>query len=869
MPASVGLGFRTRGAARKDSRGKMETGPQLGPRSAAIQLPQGTTYSVELPWELNNTDYLRRVLCHVTFAMRPLYEEAVRTGRPTPPLKKHRRRDGSMMSSEDAEALPILRHILAHQAYYDKMLASPLSEADLKDHAQWLRAARGKLGATMESMKGVSRQFLEDSFQRASTLITASGQYFAIANIRDLWRTWRVHNDTKLLRLRDEPLADRAARAPSNMPSKHWRSWSGNKMNGQVSFEQSPSATAEPQVLQQSRDLDFVQQAMRAHPSSASVQESGCQAIRSITLRNQTKQVQAGRQGILEDVHKALKVHRSSATVTEAALGAVRNMTRDNPFNRALAGQLGILVDIQGAMRLHLASAALQSACCSVVQIVGHSNDIKDQAGNLGLLASVQAAMKSHQGSAAVQEEACRAVESIVSNHPGNRSRAGPQGTISDVQEAMRRHPASGGVQAAACAALHSLTFDNVNQAIAGRQGALEDIQSAMQRFRRSAPIQAAACGAVENMSADFVNRISAGRQGLLADIQAAMREHMGSAAIQAGACRAIRNMTLKIDTGAMASRKELQTAIHAAMKATHGSAFVAEEDVEQISGIHADNWTTAIRLGLLADVQAAMRSHQSSEIVQSAACSAVNTLVCTNEHRIQALARGLLADAHAAIRMHVGSAETQEQAMRVIDNLMDLGDDSHPVSTPKGLLESIKMSMLAHCRLPAVQAAACSAIYRIALATTDKEAVACLELVLDEVHNAMKAHQGSAEVQVAACRVIDIITDGDHQSRRDRAAAWASGGTFASESARRHGVAGRNSESVDTQQCGGGVRACIQAAVKAARNAMAAQEAAQGPFGGVPGETIACNKVEAAKSLRLRGRDRRSVQLPQHEDVG
>ena len=41
--------------------------PPTGP--VKVETSDGSGFDLWFPWELNNTDYLRRILCHVTFAL--------------------------------------------------------------------------------------------------------------------------------------------------------------------------------------------------------------------------------------------------------------------------------------------------------------------------------------------------------------------------------------------------------------------------------------------------------------------------------------------------------------------------------------------------------------------------------------------------------------------------------------------------------------------------------------------------------------------------------------------------------------------------------------------------------------------------------
>jgi hypothetical protein len=69
---------------------------------------------VAFPWELNNTDYLRRILGQFTLSLRPAYERAVTIGG----CSKVRTGDNYEIDSRRVDAFYILKHIIENHEHY-------------------------------------------------------------------------------------------------------------------------------------------------------------------------------------------------------------------------------------------------------------------------------------------------------------------------------------------------------------------------------------------------------------------------------------------------------------------------------------------------------------------------------------------------------------------------------------------------------------------------------------------------------------------------------------------------------------------------------------------------------------------------------
>ena len=76
---------------------------------------------VAFPWELNNTDYLRRILGQVTLSLRPLYQRAVTVGG----CVKVRTGDNYEIDPRRADAFYILKHIIENHEHYVEVMMPP------------------------------------------------------------------------------------------------------------------------------------------------------------------------------------------------------------------------------------------------------------------------------------------------------------------------------------------------------------------------------------------------------------------------------------------------------------------------------------------------------------------------------------------------------------------------------------------------------------------------------------------------------------------------------------------------------------------------------------------------------------------------
>lgn len=117
-------------------------------------------------------------------------------GRLMPKLPEGRRKD---VEPEDLDSYSaIVKHIKANIRYYAGVLR--MREEDVRETAEWLRDARDKLMA-IESLQGVSAQFLNRAFGNTEMLAVKCGSGHTEANVQRLKLQWYAHEESKKRRL--------------------------------------------------------------------------------------------------------------------------------------------------------------------------------------------------------------------------------------------------------------------------------------------------------------------------------------------------------------------------------------------------------------------------------------------------------------------------------------------------------------------------------------------------------------------------------------------------------------------------------------------------------------------------------------------
>jgi hypothetical protein len=186
--------------------------------------------------------------------------------------------------------------------------------------------------------------------------------------------------------------------------------------------------------------LQAVLDVMRAHPSSAAVQEAACVAVLQITHSADENKVAAGGAGAIEAVISTLNAHASHPGVQVYACWALANMAT-NDDNQAKAGCAGAFEAVIAAMNSHGAHAGLQEAACWALANLAANVDNEAKAGSAGAIETAVTAMNAHGANAGVQLYACEALKNICWTRCDLRSRARAAGAVAALDAALARFP--------------------------------------------------------------------------------------------------------------------------------------------------------------------------------------------------------------------------------------------------------------------------------------------------------------------------------------------------------------------------------------------------------------------------------------------
>lgn len=163
------------------------------PTSGQIQLKDGSTRNIQFPAELNNTDYLFRIVRHVTHSLRDVYGELI-TRRGVAPYVMN----GVTKDASTACAHTILKHMINNSRVYARSLSVP--ESDLLTAARALLQVRCDIAHDNTNGK-TSKTDVEDAFANAKLLVWHNPSLaFAKANLVRLEEQFKHHHRTKLQR---------------------------------------------------------------------------------------------------------------------------------------------------------------------------------------------------------------------------------------------------------------------------------------------------------------------------------------------------------------------------------------------------------------------------------------------------------------------------------------------------------------------------------------------------------------------------------------------------------------------------------------------------------------------------------------------
>ncbi|CAE7827948.1 unnamed protein product, partial [Symbiodinium sp. CCMP2456] len=130
-----------------------------------------------------------RILCNLTFALRPLYKAALRKQIPW-------QQDalGNEIAPESIDAYDALKHVSDNVSHYARALGQ--SADFLLSAVKHLLGARSKL-LVHEALGGVDRPFILESFKFAHRLTASSHVVFAQENLDRLQKQFEDHRNSK------------------------------------------------------------------------------------------------------------------------------------------------------------------------------------------------------------------------------------------------------------------------------------------------------------------------------------------------------------------------------------------------------------------------------------------------------------------------------------------------------------------------------------------------------------------------------------------------------------------------------------------------------------------------------------------------
>lgn len=145
-------------------------------------------FIIDQPWELNNTDYMHRVLWAMQGALAPTCRRLVDRGFSLP-------KDGSRnVNPEDADTHQLFRHLKENVDHYATELGQDVST--LKKLALQVLGMRNQLTHAV-AIKGFSREDVLSALKSAALLAAAARTRYVQRNIDSLEEQFKTHTASK------------------------------------------------------------------------------------------------------------------------------------------------------------------------------------------------------------------------------------------------------------------------------------------------------------------------------------------------------------------------------------------------------------------------------------------------------------------------------------------------------------------------------------------------------------------------------------------------------------------------------------------------------------------------------------------------
>ena len=185
------------------------TGTYDGPAWGEVYTKQmdGSSFAEPLPWELTNTDYIRRVLDQVGYSLQPVVEATVRANRAIVFQSQGPR------GQIGYDAYYLIKHIRYgnHINSYANLLGCATT-SQLDAALQYVFDNRNGFAHKNLDPKATHRDPMEDLFTHAKTVVQLAGDYIkkikkgkfkanlAAKNMDDLHTQWKTHTASKARR---------------------------------------------------------------------------------------------------------------------------------------------------------------------------------------------------------------------------------------------------------------------------------------------------------------------------------------------------------------------------------------------------------------------------------------------------------------------------------------------------------------------------------------------------------------------------------------------------------------------------------------------------------------------------------------------
>jgi hypothetical protein len=431
--------------------------------------------------------------------------------------------------------------------------------------------------------------------------------------------------------------------------------------------------------------FDVLVAAMETHADCVLVQNDSCSLVALLCEHEPENQSHAERAGVVAAVLRALARHDDEDLAIDGAhvLSIMAHCCRV----KVAAVQTGAIPALLTVMQAQRDSIGVQLMCCHVLTnlIVAGSVPSADQvaAGEAAAAAAVQAgamdacvsALAAHRDNLMVHTQALLALRNMAMHTNKNTIIVRRASTLEAVVAAMQRHPREEDVARLSCGVLLFLTNGDINEATAGRCGGIEAVVAAMRTHAECKELQAHACSALELMTRMVAENVPiACNAGAIPALIATIRAYLSDGGVVDGACAALRNLTLQPCSKERFHHAGGFAAIAAVLRAHMQSTRVlllAANVLANAVHDHANNCQRAADAGCVVLVLAALRKNGENAEVQAACLRALTGMLQLPQLNGTAVELGALGDVLAAMQRHAADEDVQQHCCVLVHGMM------------------------------------------------------------------------------------------------------------------------------------------------------------------------------------------------------